>query len=78
MKTSGTGGYIISSLSIHRVIHVEVAYDLEAHVFVAESSNLQGLVVEAKTLNQLKVELLYCIAELLSHTAQPFNRAART
>ena len=55
-----------------------MAYDLEAHVFVAESSNLQGLVVEAKTLNQLKVELLYCIAELLSYTSQPSNRAART
>ena len=66
-------GCIISSLSSESVIHVDVIYDSEAQVFVAESPDLQGLVVEAKTLSQLKVELQYCIAELLcSQLQMPF------
>lgn len=64
-------GCIISSLSPRRIINIDVEFDFEAKVFIAHSPDLPGLVVEAKTLDLLQIEVQYCIEELINLELNP-------
>lgn len=46
-------------------LRVEIRQDLEANVYVAESPDLPGLVVEGHTLDEIKAEALAAAAILL-------------
>ncbi|MEI6029293.1 MAG: DUF1902 domain-containing protein [Betaproteobacteria bacterium] len=46
-------------------LRVEIRQDLEANVYVAESPDLPGLVVEGHTLDEIKAEALAAAASLL-------------
>lgn len=56
-------------------VHVEIIYDDEASVFVATSTNLRGLVVEASDVKELLHELQTSIDELLY---EELNRKVNT
>ena len=46
-------------------LRVNITHDLEANVYVAESPDLDGLIVEAQTLDELKDEALAAAGVLL-------------
>jgi predicted RNase H-like HicB family nuclease len=46
-------------------LRVHIRHDLEANVYVAESPDLEGLIVEAHTLDEVKDESLAAAAALL-------------
>jgi hypothetical protein len=46
-------------------IRVEAHFDEQANVWVATSDDIAGLVVEADTLEQLRVEVLSAVPELI-------------
>ena len=56
----------LARLGIPLLIRVRIRRDDEAHVFVATSPDLDGLVVEAKTLDELRSETLEAGEILLS------------
>lgn len=46
-------------------LRVNIRHDLEANVYVAESPDLDGLIVEAHTLDEIKSEALAAASMLL-------------
>jgi hypothetical protein len=56
----------LGSIGIPLLIKIEVICDVEAGVYVATSSDLKGLVVEAETLDAVKIEVMALVPELLS------------
>lgn len=53
------------SLGTPLLIKVEVMFDNEAHVYVATSPTVRGLVVEAATLDEIRTEVERGLPELL-------------
>lgn len=64
---------IIANLGFPISIRIYVMQDVEANVFIAESPDLKGLVVEADTLDLLKIEVQNCIDALLSIQLKPMH-----
>ena len=62
-------GWIFASLlakvGIPLLIKVDIIHDDEANVYIATSSDLTGLVVEADSLDELEKEVLELVPELL-------------
>lgn len=56
----------LAKLGIPLLIKVEIIHDDEANVYVATSSDLKGLVIEAQTLDELEKEVLELVPELLA------------
>jgi len=54
-----------ASIGIPLLIKVNVLYDSEVNVYVATSSDLKGLIVEAETLDELEREVKRLIPEIL-------------
>jgi Domain of unknown function (DUF1902) len=56
-------------------IAIEVIRDSEAGVYVAVGQNIQGLVVEAESLDQIKVEVELLLSDILrdNHSALPVS-----
>ncbi len=67
---------VIANLGFPISIRIDVMHDPEVDVFIAGSPDLQGLIAEANTLDDLKVEVQYCIDELLSLQLNPIHGAA--
>jgi predicted RNase H-like HicB family nuclease len=57
---------LFAKLGIPLLIKVEIIHDDEANVYVATSSDLKGLVIEAETLDELEKEVLELVPELLA------------
>ena len=55
-----------SEMGMPLLIKVEIIHDDEADVYVATSSDLKGLVVEAETLDELEKEVLDLAPQLLA------------
>lgn len=55
----------LAKMGIPLLIKVEIIHDDEVNVYVATSSDLKGLVVEAETLDELEKEVLELVPELL-------------
>lgn len=55
---------LIAKIGIPLLIKVEIIHDNEANVYIATSSDLTGLVVEADTLDELEREVLELVPEL--------------
>lgn len=55
-----------SEMGVPLLIKVEIIHDNEANVYVATSSDLKGLVVEAETLDELEKEVLDLAPQLLA------------
>lgn len=70
------GWKLAARLGVTLVLRVEVAQDKEAGVLIATSPDLKGLVVEAKTTQELMQELPNCADMLLAEYLQqtPKNR----
>ena len=60
------GWKIAAWLNVPLLVKIEVIHDKTAKVFVATSPDLAGLVVEAKTMDQLFPEVYGCVDMLLS------------
>ncbi len=60
------GWKIAARFSVPLLVKIEVVHDKKAKVFVATSPDLAGLVVEAKTIDQLFPEVYACVDMLLS------------
>lgn len=67
---------VIANLGFPISIRIYVMRDRDAGVFIAQSPDLRGLVVEAHTLESLKLEVQLCIDELLSLQLKPVHGAA--
>ena len=67
---------LVSNLGFPVSIRVDVAWDVEAQVFVAISRDLQGLIAEADNLDILKTEVLHSIDALLSLQLKPTHGKA--
>ncbi len=59
------GWTLLAKLGMTVRLRVNIRHDLEANVYVAESPDLEGLVVEAYTLDEVKQEALAAAAALL-------------
>lgn len=57
---------LFASLGLPLLIKVDVVFDAEANVYVATSPNVDGLVVEASTLDEVRKEVELALPELLS------------
>jgi predicted RNase H-like HicB family nuclease len=57
---------LLGSMGVPLLIRVKVIHDDEANVYVATSSDVPGLVVEAKSLDELNKEVLDLIPELIT------------
>jgi hypothetical protein len=55
-----------AKLGIPLLIKIEIIHDDEADVYIATSSDLKGLVVEAETLDELEKEVFDLVPELLA------------
>ena len=55
-----------ASMGIPLLIKVDVLFDDEANVYVATSSDLKGLIVEAETLDELEKEVKTLLPEILA------------
>jgi predicted RNase H-like HicB family nuclease len=58
--------FLAKKLAIPLLIQVKIRYDGEANVYIATSSDLKGLVVEAETLDELEKEVFELVPELLA------------
>ncbi|QFY43004.1 DUF1902 domain-containing protein [Candidatus Methylospira mobilis] len=56
----------LASLGIPLLVKIIVFYDDEAHVYVATSPDVKGLVVESSDFEELKREITDLVPELLS------------
>jgi predicted RNase H-like HicB family nuclease len=57
---------LLAKIGIPLLIKVEIIHDDEANVYIATSSDLKGLIVEANTLDELEKEVLELVPELLA------------
>ena len=68
------GWKIAAKYGVPVSLRVNIMQDLEANVYVAQSPDLEGLIVEAHTLDELKDEALAVagvLLELALHTKTP-------
>lgn len=72
------GWKLAARFRIPLLIRVNVYLDKEANVFWAKSPDLDGLIVEAATLDELRHEVTSAAGELLSMTLQTPNPRAAT
>ena len=61
---------LLAKIGIPLLIKVDIIHDDEANVYIATSSDLKGLVVEANTLDELEKEVLELVPELLALSSQ--------
>ena len=59
------GWRMLARLGVSLRLRVQIRHDPEANVYVAESPDLEGLVVEARTLDEVQEETLAAAAALL-------------
>lgn len=59
------GCTLVAKVGITVRLRANIHHDLEANVYMAESPDLEGLVVEAHTLDEVKGEALTAAATLL-------------
>ncbi len=64
------GWKLAAKLGVPVSLRVYIKQDLEANVYVAQSPDLQGLVIEGHTLEEVKAEALVCSKILLEQTLQ--------
>ena len=67
-----------ASIGMPLLIKVDVFYDNEVDVYVATSSDLKGLIVEAQTLDELENEVKLLIPELLELNKPKFVKKKST
>lgn len=72
------GWKFVSRIGLPVRLRVNIQFDEEAQVYWAESPDLDGLVVEAKTLDELKNEALSAAGALLELQFQGRHPAAQT
>ena len=65
---------LLGSMGVPLLIKVEIICDKEAQVYVATSPDIQGLVVEADSLDEVKRETLELIPGLLAANKQYLYR----
>lgn len=68
----------LAKIGIPLLIKVEIIHDDEANVYIATSSDLIGLVVEAETLDELEKEVLILVPELLALNNPELHTKAAT
>ena len=56
----------LAKMGIPLLIKVDIIRDDEANVYVATSTDLKGLVIEAQTLDELEKEVFELVPELLA------------
>jgi hypothetical protein len=56
----------LAKIGLPLLIKVEIIHDNEANVYIATSSDLKGLIVEADSLDELEKEVLELVPELLA------------
>ena len=61
------GWKLAAKLGVPVRLRVFITQDLEANVYVAESPDLDGLVIDAHTLDEVKSEALACSKVLLQN-----------
>lgn len=69
---------LLAKIGIPLLIKVEIIHDDEANVYIATSSDLKGLVVEAETLDELEKEVLELAPELLALNNSIFREKTAT
>jgi len=72
------GWKLAAKLGVPVRLRVNIRHDLEANVYVAESPDLDGLIVEAHTLDEIKDEALAAagiLLELALNTKAPVAQA---
>jgi hypothetical protein len=67
---------LAARLGVPLRMRVDVAYDAEAKVFVATSSDLRGLVCEAHTIDELVKQVNFASADLLGLELQSSTNQA--
>ena len=72
------GWKLAAKLGIPVRLRVHIRQDLEANVYVAESPDLAGLIVEAHTLDEIKEEALSAARVLLELALSTKAPAAQT
>lgn len=72
------GWKLASKLGVPVRLRVNIRQDLEANVYVADSPDLEGLIVEAHTLDEIKEEALSAAGVLLSLALSTKAPAAQT
>jgi hypothetical protein len=69
---------LLAKMGIPLLIKVEIIHDKEANVYIATSSDLRGLVVEANTLDELEKEVFELVPELLALNSPSLRSKAAT
>lgn len=64
-KVGLPGWRIAAKLGVPLGVNVKITHDPEANVFIATSPNLQGLVVETESFEDLLKEIQFCANDLL-------------
>jgi hypothetical protein len=59
------GWKIAARLNVPLLFKIDVVHDVEASVYIATSSDLKGLVVEAATVEELMKEVYHCTDMLM-------------
>ena len=68
------GWKLAAKLGVPVRLRVYIKQDLAANVYVAQSPDLQGLVIEGHTLEEVKNEALVCSKYLLEQIANCYSR----
>lgn len=69
---------LLAKIGIPLLIKVDIIHDDGANVYIATSSDLKGLVVEANTLDELEKEVLELVPELLALNSPTLRTKAAT
>jgi hypothetical protein len=69
---------LLAKIGVPLLIKVDIMHDDEANVYVATSSDVQGLVIEAETLDELEREVLWAVPELLELNYASIKATATT
>ena len=69
---------LLAKIGVPLLIKVDIIHDNEANVYIATSSDLIGLVVEAETLDELEKEVLELVPELLALNSPTLRTKAAT
>lgn len=66
---------VAGRIGVPLLLRIEVAKDEEAGVFIAVSPDLQGLTVEAASLEELHREVGYCVDDLMEEILKKAPKA---
>ena len=69
---------VLARMGLHVRLRVDISHDPETNVYIAQSPDLDGLIVEGRTLEDLKSEALLAASTLLElalHQPKPLARA---